>query len=47
MERAVSQLPVVDDMRTMRPVGTLTESAVASAYNQAVVRQAIVRQESA
>lgn len=38
-ERGVSQLPVVEDENSMQPMGTLTESAVAAAYNQATVRQ--------
>ncbi len=45
-DRGVSQLPVVHDLENMQPMGTLTESAVAAAYNQAVVRREIDHPES-
>ncbi|MBU1248840.1 MAG: chloride channel protein [Proteobacteria bacterium] len=45
-KRGVSQLPVVHDRVSMRPMGTLTESAIAAAYNQAVVRHEIDHPEA-
>lgn len=44
--KGVSQLPVVDSELYCRPVGTLKESAVTAAYNQAVLRHAIIREET-
>jgi hypothetical protein len=32
-------------MEERRPLGTLSESSITSAYNQAVMRRAIVREE--
>ena len=43
--RGISQLPVVETVESMRPVGTLTESALAGAYNQALVRKEISEEE--
>jgi CIC family chloride channel protein len=43
--KGVSQLPVVQSMEERRPLGTLSESSITSAYNQAVMRRAIVREE--
>ena len=43
--RGVSQLPVVDSLELMHPMGTLTESAVTGAYNQAVMRRELGEDE--
>ncbi len=40
-KRGIAQLPVVHSLEDMKPVGTLTESALTGAYNQALVRREI------
>ncbi|MGE4293750.1 MAG: chloride channel protein [Desulfovibrio sp.] len=44
--KGISQLPVVDSETGRRPIGTLKESAVTAAYNQAMLRHAIIHQDS-
>ncbi len=44
--KGVSQLPVVDSEAGFHPIGTLKESSLTAAYNQAMVRHAIIREET-
>jgi hypothetical protein len=37
---------VVDSEAGLRPIGTLKEASLTAAYNQAMVRHAIIREET-
>lgn len=44
-DRGVSQLPVLPSSGKRNVVGTLTESAINAAYNSAIVRDEILKED--